>query len=109
MAENAAVNTTLAAAGGSISALLVKVWLVERRTGETMFSLSDALMGCLSGLVSITGGCAFMESWAAIIVGLLAGVLYLWGTDLMVKLGIDDAVDAIPIHMICGIWGSISG
>mmetsp|Transcript_29948 Transcript_29948/g.67592 ORF Transcript_29948/g.67592 Transcript_29948/m.67592 type:complete len:391 (-) Transcript_29948:683-1855(-) len=109
LAENAAVNTTLAAAGGTVSALLVKVWLVERRTGETLFSLSDALMGCLSGLVSITGGCAFMESWAAIIVGLLAGVLYLWGTDLMIRFGIDDAVDAIPIHMICGIWGSIAG
>ena len=74
-----------------------------------MFSLSDALMGCLSGLVSITGGCAFMESWAAIIVGLLSGVLYLWGTNLMIRLGIDDAVDAIPIHMICGIWGSLAG
>jgi len=108
LAQNAAVNTTLAAAGGTISALLAKAWLVERETGEAMFSLADALMGCLSGLVSITGGCAYVESWAAIIIGLISGILYLAGSRLMIRIGIDDAVDAIPIHMICGIWGSIA-
>jgi len=108
LAQNAAVNTTLAAAGGTISALLAKAWLAERETGEAMFSLVDALMGCLSGLVSITGGCAYVESWAAIIIGVISGLLYLAGSRLMIRLGVDDAVDAIPVHMFCGIWGSIA-
>ena len=97
LAQNAAVNTTLSAAGGTISALLAKAWLVERETGEAMFSLADALMGCLSGLVSITGGCAYVESWAAILIGLISGILYLAGSRLMIRIGIDDAVDAVSI------------
>ena len=97
LAQNAAVNTTLSAASGAISALLAKAWLVERDTGEAIFSLSDALMGCLSGLVSVTGCCAYVESWAAIIIGLLSGLLYLAGSSWIIKLGIDDAVDAVSI------------
>eukprot|EP00584_Thalassiosira_punctigera_P001480 CAMPEP_0172532018 /NCGR_PEP_ID=MMETSP1067-20121228/5219_1 /TAXON_ID=265564 ORGANISM="Thalassiosira punctigera, Strain Tpunct2005C2" /NCGR_SAMPLE_ID=MMETSP1067 /ASSEMBLY_ACC=CAM_ASM_000444 /LENGTH=582 /DNA_ID=CAMNT_0013316477 /DNA_START=196 /DNA_END=1941 /DNA_ORIENTATION=+ len=108
LAQNAAVNTTLAAASGTISALLAKAWLVERETGEAVFCLAHALMGCLSGLVSITGSCAYVESWAAIIIGFVSGLLYLAGSRLMIRIGIDDAVDAIPIHMIGGIWGSIA-
>lgn len=108
LAQNAAVNTTLAAAGGTITALLAKAWWTERETGEAIFSLTDALMGCLSGLVAITGGCAYVESWAAIIIGLISGMLYLVGSHLMIRNGIDDAVDAIPIHMVGGIWGSIA-
>lgn len=108
LAQNAAVNTTLSAACGGIAALLAKAWLIERETGEAIFSLTDALMGVLSGLVSITGGCAYVESWAAIIIGLLSGLIYLAGSYFLIKRGIDDAVDAIPIHMMCGIWGCIA-
>jgi len=108
LAQNAAVNTTLAAAGGTISALLAKAWLTERSTGEAIFSLTDALMGCLGGLVSIAGGCAYVESWAAITIGIIAGLLYLIGSRLLIRIGVDDAVDAIPVHMFCGVWGCIS-
>ena len=97
LAQNAAVNTTLAAASGTISALLAKAWIVERETGEAIFSLGDALMGCLSGLVSITGGCAYVESWAAIVIGLVSGLLYLAGSRAMVRAGVDDAVDAVRV------------
>ena len=97
LAQNAAINTTLAAASGAISSLLAKAWLVERSTGEALFSLSDTLMGCLSGLVGIGGGCAYVESWAAIIIGFVAGILYLAGSNLIIRLGIDDAVDAVSI------------
>lgn len=108
LAENAAVNTTLAAASGTIAALLAKAWVTERNTGEAHFYLTDALMGTLSGLVAITGCCAYVESWASIVIGLVAGLFYLLGSNLMVRLGVDDAVDAIPIHFFGGIWGSIA-
>lgn len=108
LAQNAVVNTTLSAAAGSISALLAKAWLSERETGEATFSLTDALWGCLSGLVSVTGGCAVITSWASIIIGFISGLIYLCGSNLIVKLRVDDAVDAIPIHLCCGVWGAFS-
>jgi len=55
--------------------------------------------GCLSGLVAITAGCSVVESWASIIIGLIAGVLYWAFSKLLVKRKIDDAVDAIPVHV----------
>jgi hypothetical protein len=63
--------------------------------------------GCLGGLVCITAGCALIQPWAAIIAGFVAGLLYLWFSNVLVKLYIDDAVDAIPVHMINGFWGLI--
>jgi Amt family ammonium transporter len=64
--------------------------------------------GCLTGLVSITAGCATVEPWAAVLIGIAGGWFYLLGSNLLIKLRIDDAVDAIPVHMIGGMWGVLS-
>jgi Amt family ammonium transporter len=64
--------------------------------------------GCLTGLVAITAGCATVDTWAAVVIGIFAGWFYLLGSNLLIKLRIDDAVDAIPVHMIGGAWGVIS-
>ena len=76
---------------------MVKLWITERETGEPIFSLSDTLLGCLAGLVSITGGCAYVQAWASLIIGLISGLVYLFGSRLLIRLGIDDAVDAVSI------------
>ena len=56
--------------------------------------------GCLTGLVAITARCASVESWAAVIIGIVAGWVYLIGSKCLVWLHIDDAVDAVPVHLI---------
>ena len=108
IASLAGVNTTLAAASGGVAALFANLIIVERKTGEATFNLNFAMNGCLGGLVSITAGCALIEPWAAIIVGFCAGLLYLWLSNKLCKWCIDDAVDAIPVHMINGFWGLIA-
>ncbi|CAB9515769.1 Ammonium transporter 1 member [Seminavis robusta] len=103
-----AVNTFLASSAGCISALVIKMFLRHRQTGEFSFDLVAAMNGALTGLVSITAGCATVEPWAAIIVGLVGGALYLGASDLLIKCKIDDAVDAVPVHGVGGIWGLLS-
>jgi hypothetical protein len=49
-----------------------------------------------------------VEPWAAILVGFVAGLLYLSGSALLIRLRLDDAVDAIPVHMMNGMWGVLS-
>jgi Amt family ammonium transporter len=71
----------------------------ERSTGETTYYLPYALNGCLSGLVAITAGCSIVDHWASIVIGLTSGALYLVCSKLLVKWRIDDAVDAIPVHV----------
>ena len=64
--------------------------------------------GVLTGLVAITAGCATVETWAAVVIGIFAGLFYLMGSKLLIHLRIDDAVDAIPVHMVGGAWGVIA-
>ena len=64
--------------------------------------------GCLTGLVSITAGCATVEPWCAFIIGIVGGWIYLSASALILRLKIDDAVDAIPVHLFGGAWGLIA-
>ena len=67
-----------------------------------------AMNGALSGLVAVTSGCAYLEPYAAIVTGIVAGWLYMLSSALLIKLRIDDAVNAIPVHMVNGFWGLIA-
>lgn len=64
--------------------------------------------GCLTGLVGITSGAATVEPWAAVVIGICAGWVYLAGSSLLIRFRIDDAVDAIPVHMGGGAWGVVA-
>jgi ammonia channel protein AmtB len=108
VAALAAANTSLSAAGGVISSLFANLYYQERKTGENNFDLTCAMNGMLSGLVSITAGCAVLEYWAALVTGLIAGLVYLMGSKVLIKYRIDDACDAIPVHLFNGLWGLIT-
>lgn len=64
--------------------------------------------GCLTGLVAITAGCATVEPWAAVVIGMFAGLFYVLMSKLLIRLRFDDAVDAVPVHLVGGSWGLIS-
>mmetsp|Transcript_2142 Transcript_2142/g.3146 ORF Transcript_2142/g.3146 Transcript_2142/m.3146 type:complete len:522 (-) Transcript_2142:215-1780(-) len=108
VAALAAVTTTLSAATGCISALLFNFVVVLFLTGEEVFDLTMAMNGGLSGLVAITAGCSTVQPWAAIAIGLVAGLVYFGASKALISLKIDDAVDAIPVHLANGIWGCIA-
>jgi Amt family ammonium transporter len=107
-ASLAALTTTLGAASGTITSLGTSAFWIQRRTGEIKFDVSYALNGCLSGLVGVTGGCALIEPWAALVIGSVSGIIYLLSSNLLIHMRIDDAVDAIPVHLFNGIWGVIA-
>ena len=97
-----AVNTTLAAAAGAAAALL----LVFAKTKK--WDVGMMLNGCLAGLVAITAPCAWVEAWAAVVIGLIAGALVVLGVYFWEGRGIDDPVGAVSVHGINGVWGLIS-
>jgi len=102
------VNTTLSAAAAGVTTLVTNLIITERRTGESIYNMTYTMNGCISGLVAITGGSAVVEPWAAILIGVVAGWLYLFSSNLLVRWCIDDAVDSIPIHLCNGIWGTLA-
>ncbi|MFA5089084.1 MAG: ammonium transporter, partial [Candidatus Omnitrophota bacterium] len=70
--------------------------------------LSMAMNGALAGLVAITAPCAFVDPWAAIVIGMAGGILVVLGVVLLDKLHIDDPVGAVPVHGLNGIWGTLA-
>lgn len=103
-----AVTTTIAAGCGCITACFTDSIIGRMQTGETEYDLSMAMNGTLGALVGITAGCSVVEPWAAAVIGIIAGWVYLFASKLLIKLRIDDAVDAIPVHFFNGMWGLIA-
>lgn len=97
-----AINTNLAAAAGGILAMFI----VTKMFGKP--DLSMAMNGALAGLVAITAPCAFVDPWAAILIGAIGGILVVLGVVLLDKLKIDDPVGAFPVHGINGVWGTLA-
>ena len=96
------VTTTLAAASGGIGAMLLNYSLYK------VWDLVAVCNGVLAGLVSITAGACVLQPWAAILAGLVGSVV-LWGSSkLLLKLKIDDPLEAFPVHGACGAWGVIA-
>jgi ammonium transporter, Amt family len=64
--------------------------------------------GLLTGLAAVTAGCATVDTYGAIVIGIVAGWVYLALSKLLIFLKIDDVVDAIPVHLGGGLWGVIA-
>jgi ammonium transporter, Amt family len=97
-----AANTTLAACAGGLSAMF---WVYPR---NKVWDCGITVNGFLAGLVAITCPCYWVSPTGAIILGGVAGVVCVYGVDLMEWLRIDDPVGAWPVHGACGIWGTLS-
>ncbi len=103
------ISTTLGAASGSISCMFLQSFLDYYFNGGVVsYDINCAMNGLLSGLVANTAGCAVNSPWAAVIIGAIAGPVYLAGSAALIKVQIDDVVDAIPVHLCNGIWGLIA-
>jgi len=97
-----AINTNLAAAAGGVAAMIT-VWKLFGKP-----DLSMAMNGALAGLVAITAPCAFVDPWAAIVIGSVGGVIVVLGVILLDHLRVDDPVGAVPVHGFNGIWGTLA-
>jgi len=96
------VNTNLAAATGSILAMLTS-WI---KFGKPDVSMS--LNGALAGLVAITAGCANVSPASSIAIGAIAGILVVLSVLFFDKIKVDDPVGAVSVHGVCGAWGTLA-
>ncbi len=98
-----AANTALASAAGSISAALVSKWKFGKPDPSFICN------GLLAGLVGITAPCAFVDAWAAVVIGILCGVTVVFSVLIVEEvLGLDDPVGAISVHGTCGALGGLA-
>lgn len=97
-----AVTTTLAACAGAIGAMFT-AWII---TGKP--DVGFTLNGVLAGLVGVTAGTADFSFGAAILTGLVAGMIMVFSVMLLERAGIDDPVGAISVHGTAGLWGVLA-
>jgi len=97
-----AANTTLAACAAGLTAMIAAY--MKGKTWDVSFTVN----GFLAGLVAITCPCYWVSPTGAIMLGGIAGVIVVFGVELLEWLRIDDPIGAVPVHGICGIWGTLS-
>lgn len=99
IAAKVAVVTTLAAGSGGVTSLALS------RAIEGHIDLAPSLNGILGGLVASCSGCATVEPFAGMVIGIVAGIIYVGASKMLKAMRIDDPLDASPVHFFCGIWG----
>ncbi|GLB58962.1 ammonium transporter [Cytobacillus sp. NCCP-133] len=97
-----ALNTNLAAGAGAVAALIIS-WMVMGKS-----DVPTMLNGALAGLVAITASCAFVDTWASVVIGLVAGIQVFYSVRFFERKKIDDPIYALSVHGAAGIWGTLS-
>jgi Amt family ammonium transporter len=96
------VNTLVATAAATLS------WIAGEALSKGKGSMLGAASGAVAGLVAITPACGFVGPAGAIVIGLLAGLICLWGVNgLKRMLGADDSLDVFGVHGVGGILGAL--
>lgn len=102
VAAHVFMTTTISAATSCIVCVYFHFFLTH------IIDPAMANNGILAGLVGITAGCSTSNLWGAFFTGLISAPVYYGASNLLVKLEIDDVVDAFPVHGCCGLWGVIA-
>jgi ammonium transporter, Amt family len=102
VAALAFINTLLATAAAAVSWLLGE-WVLKGKP-----SMLGGASGAVAGLVAITPACGFVGPMGALVIGLLAGIICLWGVNGLKRLiGADDSLDVFGVHGVGGILGAL--
>ena len=96
------MNTQVAAAAAVLG------WLLVERVRNGHATSLGAASGAISGLVAITPACAFVAPWAAVVIGLFAGIFCSLAVSLKFRFGFDDSLDVVGVHLVAGVWGSLA-
>jgi Amt family ammonium transporter len=95
------VNTMLASVTGALSCMVYMMATGMKPDPSMMCN------GMLAGLVAVTAPCAFIDSWAAALIGAIAGVLVVISVFFWDRVGVDDPVGAISVHGVGGTFGTL--
>src|SRR3989441_2322269 len=97
-----ALTTNVAAAAGAIGGI-VSAWVILRKPDISMM-----LNGVLAALVAITAASGFVAPWAAVVIGLVSGLIAVAGVLFVERIDIDDPIGAVSVHGMAGVWGTLA-
>jgi ammonium transporter, Amt family len=101
LAASAFAATHLATAAAVIG------WLIPELIVHGKATTIGAATGAVAGLVAVTPAAGFVEPWAAVVIGLAAGLVCFYAVNVKSRIGYDDSLDVVGVHMIGGIVGAL--
>src|SRR4051794_3105119 len=96
------MNTQLATAAAA------GAWLLVEKFRDGHATTLGVASGAVAGLVAITPACGFVDPWAAVLLGVIAGAVCAYAVGLKFKLGYDDSLDVVGVHLVGGVIGAVS-
>ncbi|GGX80727.1 ammonium transporter [Streptomyces hiroshimensis] len=100
-AANMAMNTQVATGAAMLG------WLAYERIRHGAFTTLGAASGAVAGLVAITPSGAAVNAFGALLIGVVAGAVCSWAVGLKFKLGFDDSLDVVGVHLVGGVIGTL--
>jgi Amt family ammonium transporter len=89
------------------TAAAVLGWLIPETIRHGRATTIGAATGAVAGLVAVTPAAGFVEPWGAVIIGLVAGAVCFFAVDLKSRVGYDDSLDVVGVHLVGGIVGAL--
>ena len=102
------MNTIISGAAGGLVAAFLKPWIMGSFSKMSRYDIGALANGLLAGLVAITGVCDSVDPWAALIIGILGGIVYSFAVKLCMIATVDDPIEASSVHGFTGMWGLIA-
>ncbi|GIH90181.1 ammonium transporter [Planobispora siamensis] len=90
------------------TAVAAGAWLIVEKIRDGHATSLGVASGAVAGLVAITPACGFVDPWAAMLIGLLAGAACAYAVGLKYKLGYDDSLDVVGVHLVGGVIGAVA-
>jgi Amt family ammonium transporter len=90
------------------TAMAAGSWIIVEKLRDGSSTTLGVASGAVAGLVAITPACGFIDPWAALVLGVLAGALCCYAVGFKYKLGYDDSLDVVGVHLVGGLIGAFS-
>ncbi|MBW8486041.1 ammonium transporter [Actinomadura parmotrematis] len=90
------------------TAVAAGAWILVEKLRDGHATTLGVASGAVAGLVAITPACGFVDPWAAIVLGAIAGAACAFAVGLKYKLGYDDSLDVVGVHLVGGAIGAVS-
>lgn len=101
------MNTMISAGISGLISTFFKPYIMNTYK-KSWYDVTGLCNGILGGLVSITGSCIDVLPWEAFIIGMCSAFVYTIGCRVLLRLNIDDPLEASAVHCFCGMWGLIA-
>jgi ammonium transporter, Amt family len=102
------MNTLISGCTSCVLSVYVKPQVLGTYSFVTRYDCVASCCGFLAGLVGVSGCANYLEPYGALCIGIVSSLVYIGSCKLLEALHIDDPIEACPVNMFCGIWGTIA-